>query len=161
MRTLIGVAVLSVFLGLTGRAAIAADCSGEGTCCDRCGCHAACVQKVCQVVCEMKKETKTCWNVECQEVCPLMPGCRCGSCDCKCPPPPRCGNPKCVKKLVKKEYQVEKPVYRCVVKNLCADCCGGGSGGAVVPTSAPKMQVKPAPAIPPAPANPVPAGKLK
>ena len=35
-----------------------------------------------------------------------MPGCR-DCCD-KCPPP-RCGHPKCVKKLVKKEYQVEVP----------------------------------------------------
>ena len=98
---------------------------GETTCCDRCGRHAACVEKACQVVCEMKKETKTCWCVECQEICPLMPGCRHGCCEC--PPPPRCGHPKCVKKLVKKEYQVEVPVYKCVVLHLCPDCCNGGS----------------------------------
>ncbi len=43
--------------------------------CDQCGRHVACVQTTCQVVCEIKKETKTCWCVECQEICPLMPGC--------------------------------------------------------------------------------------
>ena len=44
--------------------------------------------------------------------------------DCDdCPPPPRCGQPKCVKKLVKKEYQVEVPVYKCVVRYLCPECC--------------------------------------
>jgi hypothetical protein len=64
----------------------------------------------------MKKEKKTCWCVECQEICPLMPGCR-DCCD-KCPPP-RCGRPKTVKKLVKKEYEVEVPVYKCVVRHLC------------------------------------------
>ena len=123
---------------------------GTTTCCDRCGRHAACVEKTCQVVCEMKKETKTCWCVECQEICPLMPGCHHGCCEC--PPPPRCGHPKCVKKLVKKEYQVEVPVYKCVVRHLCPDCCNGGPTNS--PERRPSSAQRPAPAIPPAPSVP-------
>ena len=95
---------------------------------------AGCVKQVCQIVCEMKKETKTCWCVECKEICPLMPGCHHGCCDC---PPPRCGHPKCVKKLVKKEYQVDVPVYKCVVLHLCPECCNGGSTN--VPATAPVL----------------------
>ena len=122
MRTCAISLILLAALALAGRGAGAGDnACGGGTCCDRCGCQTACLQKVCQVVCEMKKETKSCWCVECQEICPLMPGRRDCSGDC---PPPRCGNPKCVKKLVKKEYQVEVPVYKCVVLNLCPQCCG-------------------------------------
>jgi hypothetical protein len=123
MRTCAMSLILLAALALTSRGAGGDDnaCGGGGTCCDQCGCQASCVQKVCQVVCEIKKETKTCWCVECKEICPLMPGCR--DCSCDCPPPPRCGGPKCVKKLVKKEYQVEVPVYKCVVLNLCSECC--------------------------------------
>jgi hypothetical protein len=95
----------------------------------------------------MTKETKTCWCVECKEICPLMPGCH--TCCDKCPPP-RCGNPKTVKKLVKKEYQVEKPVYKCVVQYLCPECCKGGSTVSV-PTAAPNPPTSSAIPAPPAP----------
>ena len=106
MRTSAMILLLTVLV-LGSRPATATDCAGGTTCCcDQCGRQVPCVEKTCQVVCEMKKETKTCWCVECQEICPLMPGCHHGCCDC--PPPPRCGHPKCVKKAVKKEYQVEK-----------------------------------------------------
>jgi hypothetical protein len=167
MRTFTMIVLLTVLV-LGSQPAIAADCAGGTTtcsdrCCDRCGRHAACVEKACQVVCEMKKETKTCWQVECKEMCPLMPGCHhgcCGSCECKCPPPPRCGNPKCVKKLVKKEYQVEVPVYRCVVCHLCPDCCNGGSTDS--PAVAPNPPSKPAaPALPPPPSVPLPSSKAR
>jgi hypothetical protein len=127
---------------------------GSTSCCDRCGHPAACVEKTCQVVCEMKKETKTCWCVEYKEICPLMPGCH-DSCD-GCPPPPRCGNPKCVKKLVKKEYQVETPVYKCVVRNLCRECLDGSSIGnppSAAPTP-PAPSSAPLPPTPPAPSPP-------
>lgn len=90
-------------------------------CCDCCGRQTACVETCCQLVCEMKKEKRTCWCVECREFCPLMPSCPChhGCCEC---PLPHCGHPKCVKKLVKKEYQVDVPVYKCVVLHLCPAC---------------------------------------
>jgi hypothetical protein len=150
--------LLSAVLTLGSQAAAATDCAAEGSLCDRCGCHAACVEKCCQVVCEVKKETKTCWRVECQEICPLMPGCHDGCSDC--PPLPRCGRPKCVKKLVKKEYQVEVPVYKCVVRHLCPDCCK--SGPTESPTTAPNPPSTPAtPPMPPAPSVPVPAPTAK
>lgn len=156
MRTSVRI-LLAAVVAFGSHLAVAADCAVEGTRCDGCGCRAACVDKCCQVVCEMKKETKTCWCVECEEICPLMPGCHDGCCDC---PPPRCGHPKCVKKLVKKEYQVEKPVYKCVVRHLCASCCSGGSADA--PSAAPNPAATPTAApIPPAPAVPVPAPNAK
>ncbi len=119
--------LMAALLGLAGLPAGATDdgCGTSGTaCCDRCGCPCDCLQKVCQVVCEIKKETKTCWCVECREIGLLMPGHR-DCCD-PCQPPPRCGRTKCVKTLVKKEYQVDVPVYRCVVLHVCPTCLGGG-----------------------------------
>lgn len=118
-------------------------------CCARCGCHAACVEKVCQVVCSMKKEKKSYWCVECSEFCTLLPGCR-DRCECG-QPDPRCGRAKCVQKLVKKEYDVEVPVYKCVVLTLCPACANGQA-----PTPAatvPKAPLPPAP-LPPKPLPP-------
>ena len=37
--------------------------------------------------------------------------------------------------LVKKEYQVEVPVYKCVVQYLCPECAQNGAAG--IPTTAP------------------------
>jgi hypothetical protein len=151
--------VLLLTLPLFGsQPVIATDCAGNATYCDRCGRQTACVERVCQVVCGMKKETRTCWCVECKEICPLMPSCHHGCCEC--PPPPRCGHPRCVKKLVKKEYQVDVPVYKCVVLHLCPECCNGG------PTNAPNTAPTPAtapepPAIPPAPSIPVPSPRAQ
>ena len=151
---------LAAILTIAGRAAAettcATDCAGSSACCDRCGHRSDCLQKTCQLVCEMKKETKLGWNVDCQEFCTLMPGHR-DCCD-PCPPLPRCGQEKCVKKLVRREYQVETPVYKCVVLHLCPDCCQGqapASAGAPSPAMppAPKAVTK----LPPAPSVPVPA----
>lgn len=147
--------ILFVALGASGNFAVAGDANGGPNLCDRCGCHAACVQKTCQVVCETKKEIKTRWEVECKEICPLMPGCR--DCCTGCPGPPRCGHSKCVKNLVKKEYTVDVPVYKCVVKYLCADCCTGTPAQpAAAPAPAP---VGPASLVPPAPLPPAPSSK--
>lgn len=157
MRTFATVVLLAV-LGLGSQSATATDCTGGSTCCDQCGCHVACVQKTCQVVCGVKKETKTRWSVECQEFCPLMPGHH--QCCDECQPPPRCGHLKCVKKLVKKEYQVEVPIYKCVMRNLCPDCC---KNGATAPTNtAPDPPPAPAaPPVPPAPSVPTPPSNPK
>jgi hypothetical protein len=153
MRISVAILLLGV-LATCGHSRAATDCADGMACCQRCGRPAACVETVCQVVCEVKKETKTCWCVECQEICPLLPGCKHESCEC--PPPPRCGHPKCVKKLVKKEYQVETPVYKCVVQHWCADCCRGGSSD--VPAAAPRSAPAPASrAMPPAPIPAPPA----
>jgi hypothetical protein len=147
MRTGITMLLLAI-LGLGSQWATAADCTdksacaGATACCDRCGRHAACIEKVCQVVCEKKKETKTCWQVECTDICPLMPACH--HCDECCSSAPRCGNPKTVKKLVKKEYQVEVPVYKCVVRNVCSECSKGGVPAA--PSEAAPPAAEPTPA---------------
>lgn len=141
MRTSTIIPFLLPVLGFGSSLAVAAGDTCGLTCCDRCGCHAACVQKTCQVVCEMTKETKTSWSVECKEICPLMPGCH--HCGDEGPPPPRCGHPKCVKKLVKKEYSVEVPVYKCVVQLLCPDCCKRGLTDS--PSTAPTLYRHPQP----------------
>jgi hypothetical protein len=166
MRISAATVSLLTLLGLWSRPATAADAGGAPCCdqqcdqqCDQCGRHVACLQKTCQVVCGVKKETKTCWCVECQEICPLMPGCH-HHCD-ECPPLPRCGTPKCVKKLVKKEYQVEVPQYKCVVRNLCCECLEHESTD--IPSTAPNPPMPPAPSsgqsLPPPPTAPARAPK--
>ena len=142
-------------LGLAVRPAAAKDDAGGPNCCSRCGCHAQCVQKTCQLVSDVKKETKTYFCVQCEEFCPLLPGHR-DRCDC-CQPEPRCGHSKCVKKLVKKEYQVEVPIYKCVVVYLCPACANGESPAASPATPA---KLQPAPRAP-APPSPRPAAKAK
>jgi hypothetical protein len=158
MRISAATVLLLAILGLGSGPVIVAAEGGGDPCdqrCDQCGRRVACLQKTCQVVCGVKKETKTCWCVEYQEICPLMPGCH-NHCD-ECPPAPRCGNPKCVKKLVKKEYQVEVPAYKCIVRNLCCECLEGGSTAA--PSVAPSRPAPSAQPLPPAPTPPTRAPK--
>ena len=143
MRTS-AILILSVLLGFAGRPAAAGDL-GTPTRCACCGCNACCVEKVCQVVCEVRKDVKTYWTVECHEMCPLLPGCCRDGCD-GCPPPPRCGKPKCVKQLVKNQYLVDVPVYKCVVRYLCPACANAEPTGAASPTPA---AVATSPAAPP------------
>jgi hypothetical protein len=62
-----------------------------------------------------------------------------------------------VKKLVKKEYQVEVPIYKCVVVYLCAACVSGDT-----PAAAPAAPNKPPLApLPPSPSAPRPPAKAK
>lgn len=122
-------------------------CGGSNLpCCNHCGCRCDCLQKVCTVVRDTKKAPKTCWCVERQEIGLLMPGHR-DCCD-PCDKPPRCGRTKCVQKLVKKEYTVEVPCYKCVVQYLCPTCCGGHSNGST-PVAPNPPAPKPAPAATP------------
>ncbi len=138
-------------------------CTSAGKCC-HCGSCAPC-KKVCRIVCEMKKVEITCWDVECEDFCPLLPrlgrdpcspsassdctpepSCcgSCGPCTSGCPErcikPPKCGLMRTKKKLVKRTVTREVPVYKCVVECVCCDCRGGEKGG--VPTEA-------EPALPP------------
>lgn len=149
---------------------------GDGHKCGRCGGCGPCVAKTCQLQCGVEKVKKYCWVVECSEFCPLLPGCGkdcggCGQCsNCNdgcaagcaascdqgcggdCGPPkkyvtPRCTHPKCVKKLVKKEYDCDVPVYKCVVVYLCDSCCNAQQPA---PAAAPAVPAAPAaPAVPP------------
>jgi hypothetical protein len=157
MRTLITNLALFAIIGLMAGHTGAADDACGTACCDRCGCPCDCLQKTRQIVCDVKKEKKTCWSVEYQEFCTLMPACP-HLCDC-CDTPPRCGKEKCVKKLVKKDYEVSVPIYKCVVLHLCPACCGGGSTNlpqtATNPPSAPATApTLPSPPVPVPPANP-------
>jgi len=95
---------------------------------------------------------------KCCEGCASKCGSRCAGkccdpCKTRCPPPPRCGHTKCVKKLVKKEYEVEVPVYKCVVKHLCDGCCKAEPAPAPPAT---KAKAAAAPSLPPAPPVPGP-----
>lgn len=142
----------------TAAPAIASEMGGPFHCA-RCGCRTSCVQKTCQLVCDVKKETKSYLCVESKDVCLLKPSCRkCGDC-CECPAP-RCGEPICVKKLMKKQYQVEHPVQKCVVVYLCPDCAHAAGPAAVDAAPAAPAQATPAPLPPKAPvARPAPKAK--
>ena len=113
-------------------------CVGSADCCADCGGCRPCQKKVCQVVCGTEKVKKYCWACVCEEFCAPLPGGRaCSSCcDSGCdgccgrpPAPPRCGPVRTRKKLMMKEYVCEVPVYKCVVKYLCHDCCNGCGEG--------------------------------
>ena len=133
---LLGVTFGAVVCLLLAQTATAGDCGKAPDCCAQCGDKAPCQPKTCRVVCGVKKVKKYCWQVKCEEFCLPMPGCRksasgCGAVDecdpgcgpAKAPTPPKCGKVRCRKKLVKKEYTVEVPIYKCVVKNVCGECC--------------------------------------
>jgi hypothetical protein len=59
------------------------------------------------------------------------------------------------KTLVKKEYECERPKYKCVVQYLCPECNSGSGGAAPIPAEGAKPAAPtPAPApdqLPPAP----------
>ncbi len=87
-------------------------------------------------------------------------GCgECGGCELGCEAtcgketcvvPPECGKVRTKKILVKKEYEVEVPVYKTVVKNLCGEC--GCNPDVIGPQPAPGPTTAPAPApLPPGP----------
>ena len=150
MRTLVVIALVAL-LGAVNQTTVARGGIEEHACCARCGSHAACVQKVCQIVCDVKKEVKVVWSVECREICPLMPGGH-HPCD-ECAPLPRCGHPQTVQKLVRKERVVEIPVYRCVVTYLCPVCTGEASPAPIGVAGKP-IEAAPQPPSPPAPPLP-------
>jgi len=110
-------------------------------------------------VCEVKKEKKTAWAVQCEEFCTFLPGKRDCSSDCCEDKLPKCGRQKCVKKLVKKEYEVEKPIYKCVVLYLCPACAGGESSAPVATPLPPAPGVPNVAPAPPAPLPPAPKSK--
>jgi hypothetical protein len=59
--------------------------------------------------------------------------------------PPHCGNVRVKKTLTKKEYECERPKYKCVVQYLCPECAGSNSA-APVPAEGGKPTSAPAPA---------------
>jgi len=150
-------------------------CSGQPDRCGDCGCDSSC-EKTCRVVCEMKKVKTYVWVVECEEFCPLLPGCgstcqsgcgcepdccgveecggRCGKDPCESLQarryvPPKCAKTRCRKKLVKKEITCEVPVYKCIPAYACSGCSDGCAAGAEAAPAPPGQATYPAP-LPPA-----------
>lgn len=116
---------------------IAGDCDGAGSdshaggagckrpfarICSRCG------EKVCITLASPAKETKTCWDVECTEVCiPAVRfpwhGCPKARCDEHLSTPlPRCGKVRCVRKLKAVEYECDTCQYEQRVVCRCPNC---------------------------------------
>ena len=177
---IVGISLTLAACLLLARPAAAGDACAAPDCCAQCGCRAACQPVSCQVVAGVAKVKKHCWCVETAPFAPLMPGCipslcetfgglwdglhgdknrdacGCGETACEkqsCHIPPECGKVRTKKVLGKKEYEVEVPVYKTVVKNLCGDC--GANPGVIGP--APGSAPAPAPLPPgPAPGAPVP-----
>lgn len=102
-----------------------------GDCCKECGCGNC--RKVCKLVCEMKKETVTCWDCKCEDFCIPGPSCLLGT-KCvqnQCDPcrthrefvwKPSCGPVRQRTVLVKVPKTIEKPSYKCVVETVCCKC---------------------------------------
>lgn len=98
-------------------------------CCGGCGCQ-PCTKKVCRLVCEMKEESKNVYSCECEDFC--LPGrstCCKAPCDCpgKCCKDhtiwkPTCGCVKTRTVLVITKEKKKKPVYKCVVEEVCTRC---------------------------------------
>jgi hypothetical protein len=175
--------ILSLFLTLSlslfAVQAIADDACGVPTCdptncgspdrCAHCGRDCCCLERTCQLICGVEKVKKYCWEVKCEEFCPLLPGRLCdqcnscggsckecqnaGKCGQKCPNPtihtPRTANARVKKTLVKKEYECERPKYKTVVQYLCPECDSGCHGTPMVPAEGAKPEA-PAPAPQPA-----------
>lgn len=165
---------LTLSLSLLAARAVAEDCAaacGTTNCgspeqCARCGVHCGCMKCTCQLICGTEKIKKYCFEAKCEEFCPLLPGHGCGErkpcsenaegkCGEKCPNPlirtPQCGNARVKKTLVKKEYECERPKYKCVVQYLCPECAACGGNTAPAPVEGAKPAPAPTPAPPEAP----------
>ncbi|HJT33709.1 MAG TPA: hypothetical protein VJ783_16810 [Pirellulales bacterium] len=98
--------------------------------CHRCGCHTKC-KKICRLVCDTKKVTKTEYSCECEDFCVPGPSHKRGyTCECdehghqhrKPIWQPTCAKVHTRKKLVKKEVTQEVPDYKWVVEEYCCIC---------------------------------------
>lgn len=116
----------SLLCGLFGAMALVAFATGaEPDCCPECGSMRW--RKVCRLVPETKKVTRTEWTVECEDFCLPAPkhrcflfGClRCLGCRDACGP---CGPVRTRKKYKKETVTEEKPGCKCVVETVCCQC---------------------------------------
>jgi hypothetical protein len=108
---------LAILILLAGLATLTCNSAWADDCCIHCGCHAH-LQKVCRLVPDEKKVTKTHYDVKCEDIC--LPG---RSHKCGCEWIPSCGKVKTVKKLVKVDVTKKVPSFKCVVETICCDCC--------------------------------------
>lgn len=113
--------------------------------CGHCGCQRHC-KKVCRLICGTKKETKTEYECQCEDICIPGRSVKCGEkCECnrlgiKCCHAvlkPVCGKVRTKRVLVKKQVEKEVPDYKWVVEKVCCHCgqklddnaAGGGAEG--------------------------------
>jgi hypothetical protein len=125
-RMFFGTVCLLLAMGAASRAELI------GHHCPACGCHQLC--KRCKLETGTKKETKTEYCCECEDICIPGHSKKCGvkvECDCDGKHrtviwQPRCGHIRTIKKLVKKEVTKQVPAYKCVVEYYCPQCgaCG-------------------------------------
>lgn len=101
----------------------ASDCdSSPAAVCSRCG------EKVCVTFVSPATETRSCWDVECEEVC--IPAVRCpwhacptADCDiCSAAPLPRYGKVRRVRKLKPVEYECDTCRYEHRIVCRCPNC---------------------------------------
>ena len=117
-----------MLLGLLIVSRCGAESSYNG--CSACGCHQ--LKKICKVVPDVKKVTKTSYVVECEDVC--LPGK--SHYEQRLVTDPNCVDlqrldlvkiPTCdrivtKKKLKKTTTTVDKPGWKCVVETVCCQC---------------------------------------
>ena len=181
----------TAFCLLLAGGAVAAERCSEPACCDPApACCARCGQAtVCKIVCEMKKVKKTVWTAECEEFCPLLPGCgplgvlgcclnKSSDCGCdegaSCGPEEGCGcgcdpcaslqrpmhPPKCGKVRTRKTL-VKKEITCEVPVYKTVVVCAGGCGECGAAAAAPEAAPVPAKqAAIPAPLPPVVSGVM-
>jgi len=175
MRTFI--LSMAAALLAAGSASAVERCGGPRDCgaCGKSDCRVVCemktVKKHCWVVeCEqlcptLPKCPKWCWGCfsfcggKCskkacgsgcgEDACGAGCGDACGKgCPSKRMVPPKCGKKRTVKKLVKKEYECEVPVYKCTACGACGSCgdgCGEEAAPPAMPAEAPVPAVSRAP----------------
>ncbi|HWA99021.1 MAG TPA: hypothetical protein VG713_11040 [Pirellulales bacterium] len=98
--------------------------------CPQCGCHQ--LKKVCKLVPEVKKVSRTVYDVKCEDFC--VPG-KSKLCGTRCVPDadgrgshrepiwePSCGCVKTRKVMVSKTIVDEKPGFKCVLETYCCRC---------------------------------------
>lgn len=109
-----------------------------GTCCPRC--HA-----YCQLTVTPDKEEKTCWEIECEEIC--IPAIRFPWEKC-CEP--KCGTVISVRRLKKVTYECPTCKYEWTpVCASCGSCCGGAGAPQGAPPIAPPPPGELGPPVPP------------
>jgi hypothetical protein len=136
----LGLSLLAVLAGVTANAQ-------EGDGCHQCGCRQR-ARKVCRVVCGVKKVKQVRWGCRYDDVC--LPGpCRKSCCDDGCGSHevlmPTCGKVRSRKRLIRYIGQIEVPIYKYVIEEVCSEC-GEIDGLPVQPPR--EKSVAPAPPVP-------------
>jgi hypothetical protein len=137
------------------------ECCGNGCgngCCDRCPRCGCCMEPVCHMTCDTKKETVHKYCCTCKWIClpPVTPACGCKQCDNSNNNCEDCGccQIRKVHKLVVYPTTKETPITKCTVLWTCPKCGYGPCGDGVAAPGTTVQPPAPAPTMPaPAPAK--------